>query len=314
VNFLASASIIKPAALRLGDKIGLIAPASSFNKEAFLAGCDRLRQMGFEPVYSQNIFDRDLYFAGNLERRVHELAAFLSRDDVKALIGVRGGYGSNYLLERLDFREFARHPKIVLGCSDLTSLLTAINDRTGLVTFHGPMAVKDIAAATFDSASWNSAFSGAASWDLPTSGVEVLKSGRAKGRFYGGCLSMLAAALGTDFEPQTDGTILFLEDVAEKPYRIDRMLMQLRLAGKFQRVRGFVFGEMLDCFQPGSQDYTLQQVVVRVLSEFKVPIVYGLKSGHVSGGNITLPLGVQAELVANDSGVQLKILESATSS
>src|SRR5262249_26829710 len=196
----------------------------------------------------------------------------------------------------------------------LTSLLTAINDRTGLVTFHGPMVAKDLAAATFDSASWNSALSGVASWELPTSGGEALKSGRAKGRLYGGCLSMLAASLGTDFEPQTDGTILFLEDVAEKPYRIDRMLMQLRLAGKFQRVRGFVFGEMLDCFQPGSQDYTLQQVVVRVLSEFKVPIVYGLKSGHVSGGNITLPLGVQAELVASDSGVQLKILESATSS
>jgi muramoyltetrapeptide carboxypeptidase len=314
VNFLASASIIKPPALRPGDKIGLIAPASSFNKEAFLAGCDRLRQMGYEPVYSQNIFDRDLYFAGNLERRVRELAGLLSRDDVKALIGVRGGYGSNYLLERLDFQEFARHPKILLGCSDLTSLLTAINDRTGLVTFHGPMVAKDLAAATFDSASWNSALSCAASWDLPTSGVEVLKSGRAQGRFYGGCLSMLAASLGTDFELQPDGTILFLEDVAEKPYRIDRMLMQLRLAGKFQRVRGFVFGEMLDCSQPGSQDYTLQQVVGRVLSEFKVPIVYGLRSGHVSSGNITLPLGVQAELVANDSGVQLKVLESATSS
>src|SRR5215475_7672116 len=166
---MASASIIKPPALRPGDKIGLIAPASSFNKEAFLSGCERLRQMGYEPVYSQNIFDRDLYFAGNLDRRVRELAAMLSRDDVKALIGVRGGYGSNYLLERLDFQEFARHPKILLGCSDLTSLLTAINDRTGLVTFHGPMVAKDFAAATVDSASWNSAFSGAASWDLTTS-------------------------------------------------------------------------------------------------------------------------------------------------
>lgn len=123
---------------------------------------------------------------------------------------------------------------------------------------------------------------------------------------------MLAASLGTDFEAQTDGTILFLEDVAEKPYRIDRMLMQLRLAGKFQGVRGFVFGEMLDCVQPGNQDYTLQQVIMRVLSEFRVPVVYGLKSGHVSSGNVTLPLGVQATLVADDSGVHLEILEPAT--
>lgn len=297
--------------MRPGDKIGLIAPASSFNKDAFLAGCDRLRQMGYEPVYSEDIFGRDLYFAGSAERRLRELKELLLRDDVKALIGVRGGYGSNYLLERLDFKEFARHPKILLGCSDLTSLLTAINDRTGLVTFHGPMVAKDIAAATFDVASWNNALSGPASWNLPAAGVEVLRSGRAQGRLYGGCLSMLAASLGTDFETQTAGTILFLEDIGEKPYRIDRMLMQLRLAGKFQGVRGFVFGEMLDCVQPGSQDYTLQQVIQRVLAEFKAPIVYGLKSGHVSGGNITLPIGVQAELAADDSGVQLKILEAA---
>jgi len=309
---LARAGTIKPPSLRPGDKVGLIAPASSFNKEAFLAGCDRLRQMGHQPLYSQNIFDRDLYFAGSSERRVRELEEMLVRDDVKALIGVRGGYGSNYLLERLDFNKFARHPKILLGCSDLTSLLTAIQDRTGLVTFHGPMVAKDIAAATFDSSSWNNAFSGSTSWDLPTSGVEVLNPGRAHGRLYGGCLSMLAASLGTAFELQTEGTILFLEDVAEKPYRIDRMLMQLRLAGKLRGVRGFVFGEMLDCIQPGNQDYTLQQVVSRVLSDFKGPIVFGLKSGHVSGANITLPLGVQVELKAESSSVQMKILEGAT--
>lgn len=311
MNFLAKARTIKPPALRPGEKIGLIAPASSFNQQAFLAGCDRLRQMGYDPVYSENIFDRDLYFAGSAERRLHELKELLLRDDVKALVGVRGGYGSNYLLERLEFKEFVRHPKILLGSSDLTSLLTAINDRTGLVTFHGPMVAKDIASGTFDISSWNNAFSGSASWELATV-VEVLKAGRAQGRLYGGCLSMLAASLATDFEAQTEGAILFLEDVAEKPYRIDRMLMELRLAGKFHSVRGFIFGEMLDCVQPGNQDYTLQQVILRVLSEFKVPIVYGLKSGHVSTGNITLPLGVQAELVADQSGVQLKILESAT--
>jgi muramoyltetrapeptide carboxypeptidase len=268
--------------------------------------------MGYEPVYSSNIFDRDLYFAGSTERRLRELKDMLLNDDIKALIGVRGGYGSNYLLDQLDFELFARYPKILLGCSDLTSLLTAVTDRTGLVTFHGPMVAKDIAAATLEAVSWNNAFSGATAWSLPTAGVEVLRAGQARGRLYGGCLSMLAASLGTEFAPQTTGSILFVEDIAEKPYRIDRMLMQLRLAGKLQGVRGFVFGEMLDCAQPGVRDYTLQQVIQRVLGEFSVPIAYGLKSGHVSGGNITLPLGVQAELVANDSGVQLKILEPAT--
>jgi muramoyltetrapeptide carboxypeptidase len=312
VSSLSSAQTIKPAALRPGDKIGLMAPASSFNREAFTAGCDRLRQMGYEPVYSESIFDRDLYFAGSAQRRVQEFEELLLRGDVKALIGVRGGYGSNYLLERLDFKKSAAHPKIILGCSDLTSLLTVIHDRTGLVTFHGPMLAKDISAGTFEASSWEQALGGATSWKVPTDGVEVLRSGSAQGKLYGGCLSLLVASLGTPYEIQTEGTILFMEDIGEKPYQIDRMLMQLRLAGKLKGVRGFIFGEMLDCVQPRGQDYTLQEVITRVLGECQVPIVYGLKSGHVSGGNITLPLGVQAELAAEASGAQLKILEAAT--
>ncbi len=312
MNSLARPGIIKPPALRPGDKVGLIAPASSFNREAFTAGCDRLRQVGYEPVFSDNIFERDLYFAGSAERRLRELEDLLSRDDVKALIGVRGGYGSNYLLERLNFERFSRHPKIILGCSDLTSLLAAINDRTGLIVFHGPMLAKDISAGTFEESSWSHALSGTSSWSIPADGVEVLRPGRAQGRLYGGCLSILVASLGTPFEIHTEGTILFLEDIGEKPYQIDRMLMQLRLAGKLKGVRGFIFGEMLDCIQPGGQNYTLQQVIIRVLAEYKVPIVYGLKSGHVSGGNITLPLGARAELAADESGVQLKILEATT--
>jgi muramoyltetrapeptide carboxypeptidase len=312
VSSLSSSQVIKPPALQPGDKIGLIAPASSFNREAFEAGCNRLRQMGYEPVFSPGTFERDLYFAGSPERRLHELEEMVQRDDIAALIGIRGGYGSNYLLPGLDFEIFAAHPKIVLGCSDLTTLLTAISDRTGLVTFHGPMVAKDIAGGTLEISSWNHALQAATSWSVPAEGVEVLRAGRAQGRLYGGCLSLLAASLGTPFEIETDGTILFLEDIGEKPYRIDRMLMQLLLAGKFEGVRGVVFGEMLDCAQPGGQSYTLQQVIQRVFTGYKVPIVYGLKSGHVSGGNITLPFGVRSELVANDSGVQLKILEAAT--
>jgi muramoyltetrapeptide carboxypeptidase len=295
-----------------GAKIGIFAPASHFNREAFLAGGDRLRQMGYEPVYSDSIFDRDIYFAGTAERRLPELESLIVRDDIAALVGVRGGYGSNYLLPDLNFEAFASHPKILLGCSDLTSILTAITDRTGLVTFHGPMIAKDIAGGGFEISSWNHAFQGAEQWDIPTSGVETLRTGQARGRLYGGCLSILVTSLGTPFEIQTDDTILFLEDIGEKPYQIDRMLMHLRLAGKLDKVRGFVFGEMLDCIQPGKQDYTLQQVIMRVLAEYRVPIAYGLKSGHVSGGNITLPINVEAELTAESSGVQLKILEAAT--
>ena len=307
-----AAKIIRPAALRRGDKIALVAPASSFNREAFLAGCNRLQQMGYEPVYSKDIFERDIYFAGSAERRAHEFHEFWRRDDIAALICVRGGYGSNYLLEKLNYGLIAAQPKVLLGCSDITSLLTTIHDRTGLIGFHGPMVAKDIADGTFDEASWKSALQGEANWSIPTSGVEVLRTGKATGRLYGGCLSMLVASLGTPFGIQTADTILFIEDIAEKPFRIDRMLMQLRLAGKLDKVRGFIFGEMLDCAPPKGETYTLQQVIMRVLAPYNVPIVYGLKSGHVTSGNITLPIGVQAELEAEGANVSLRILEAAT--
>src|ERR1700739_2628751 len=161
-NFLADAKTTRPAqivqapALRQGDKIGIIAPASSFNRDHFLAGCERLRRMGYEPVYSQDIFERDLYFAGSVDRRTHEFHEFWQRENIAALVCVRGGYGSNYLLEKLDYGMIAAHPKILLGCSDITSLLTAIHDRTGLIGFHGPMVAKDIADGTFDLLSWTS--------------------------------------------------------------------------------------------------------------------------------------------------------------
>ncbi len=307
-----SEPVLKPPALRGGDKVGILAPASSFSRQGFDAGCERLRTLGYIPIYSPDIFDRDLYFAGSAERRTHELEEFLIRDDIRGLVCVRGGYGSNYLLEKIHFDLFQRHPKILLGCSDITSLLTAIHDRTGLVTFHGPMLAKDIADNAFNILSFKQALQGSTDWQLPTDGMLVLRRGQAMGKLYGGCLSMLVASLGTPFEIQTHGTILFIEDVGEKPFRIDRMLMQLHLAGKLKGVRGFVFGEMLDCLPPPGESYTLPGVIQRVLAPYNVPIVYGLKSGHVSGGNCTVPLGVQAALVAADEGVELTILEAAT--
>ncbi len=249
--------IIQPPALKRGDKIGILAPASSFSKQAFEDGCNRLRQMGYEPVYSPTIFERDLYFAGSVARRREEFEDLLRNPEVAALICVRGGYGSNYMLESLNFDLFARHPKIVLGCSDITSLLTVITDRTGLVTFHGPMIAKDIAEGTFDEKSWNACFRGEPGWSIRSPDLKVLQPGHAKGRLYGGCLSMLAASLGTPYQIETDDTILFIEDVAEKPFRIDRMLMQLHLAGCLNGVRGFIFGEMLDCLPPENETYTL---------------------------------------------------------
>jgi muramoyltetrapeptide carboxypeptidase len=138
-----------------------------------------------------------------------------------------------------------------------------------------------------------------------------LAEGEAEGRLYGGCLSILVASLGTAYEIKTDDSILFLEDIGAKPYQIDRMLMQLKLAGKLENVRGLIFGEMLDCLQATNQDYSLQEVMMRIVGDLNIPVAYGLKSGHVTSNNITLPLGVKAKLQVEKENVGIKILESA---
>ena len=306
-------SRIKPPALRAGDKVGIVAPASNIKRELLEQGGAALRRMGYEPFYFNSIIERDLYFAGSVERRARELEEMFEREDVRAIICARGGYGSNYLLNRLDLRKIAAHPKIFVGYSDLTSLLTCFADSVGFVTFHGPMVTKDFASDDgVDIASWTAALSGAAEWEIGAgSGAGPMVQGQAEGILYGGCLSILVASLGTPNEIRTEGTILFLEDVAAKPFQIDRMLMQLKLAGKLNGVRGIVFGEMLDCRQSADQDYTLEEVVLRVVADLKIPVAFGLRSGHVSRANVTLPIGVRARVDVGDE-VKLRILESAT--
>jgi muramoyltetrapeptide carboxypeptidase len=307
---------IKPPALKKGDTVGIVAPASYFPRADFEAGCQALRQMGYNPVFDDSIFDRDLYFAGSVERRARELENMFARPEVKAIVCARGGYGANYLLPCLDIKKIAANPKIFVGYSDLTSLMTYLCDAAGMVTFHGPMIAKDFAKpGGVDTASWQSALGGENRWPLDfgaDSGVKSLVQGSAEGVLYGGCLSMLVESLGTPYEIRTEGTILFIEDVAAKPYQIDRMLMHLKLAGKLDSVRGLVFGEMLGCIQSPTQGYTLEEVIMRVVGDLGVPIAYGVRSGHVSKGNITLPIGGSALLNVGGSGVVLEILEPAT--
>jgi muramoyltetrapeptide carboxypeptidase len=316
MNDVTNSVRITPPALRPGDTIGIVAPASNVQREMLDAGCNALRDLGYEPVYLESILERELYFAGSVERRTRELEEMFARDDVRAIVCARGGYGANYLLRALDPAKIVAHPKIFVGYSDITTLLTCFADSAGFVTFHGPMVTKDFAHPDgVDMSSWNSALSGAATWSLelgPDSGVKPLVEGAAEGILYGGCLSMLVATLGTPHEIRTTGTILFVEDVATKPFQIDRMLMHLKLAGKLNDVRGIVFGEMLDCIQMQNQGYTLEEVVLRVVGDLGVPIAYGLHSGHVSRGNITLPIGVRAALRVTSTDVSLKFLESAT--
>ena len=306
---------VKPRALRPGDTVGIVAPASNVKKAELEAGCEALRSAGYRPFYLDSILEKDLYFAGSATRRTRELEEMFTREDVRAIVCARGGYGSNYLLEELDLEKVKGHPKIFVGYSDLTSLLTYFSDAAGLVTFQGPMVAKDWSHADgVDLASWQAAVSGATAWDVPV-GAEVrgLVEGEAEGVLYGGCLSILVASLGTPYEINTDGAILFLEDLAAKPYQIDRMLMQLKLGGLLDNVRGVVFGEMVQCVQITDQGYTLEEVVMRIVGDLGVPVAFGVRSGHVTSRNITLPFGVQARLSAAKDKIALRILESAVS-
>ena len=304
---------VKPPALRLGDTVGIVAPASNIKRTDFEAGCAALQSAGYRPFYLDSILEREIYFAGSVERRTAELEEMFSRDDVKAIVCARGGYGTNYLLEKLDLKRIKAQPKIFVGYSDVTALLTYFNDAGGFVTFHGPMIAKDWAHADgADLTAWRSALSGNVPWDVPLGAtVNALVDGVGEGRLYGGCLSILVASLGTPYQINTAGTILFLEDVAAKPYQVDRMLMQLKLGGHLDSVRGIIFGEMLDCVQTANQGYTLQEVVARIVGNLGVPVIFGLRSGHVTCGNITLPFGVRARLSVGGGEASLSILEAA---
>lgn len=305
--------ILKPPPLRRGDTIGIVAPASNIQRELFDAGVARLRELGYQVELGSSIFDQDLYFAGPPELRARDLMQMFERDDIRAILCARGGYGANYLLPLLDLDIVRRHPKILVGYSDITCLLTWITDETGLVTFHGPMATKDFGNQDgVNLESWLASLEGKSHFHLNP--IRTLNPGDAEGELYGGCLSILAASLGTPYEFETGNNILFLEDIGTKPYQIDRMLMQLKFAGKFDGVRGIVFGEMLDCVQPGGQNYSLEQVIMRVLGDLNIPIAFGLPSGHVRSGNVTLPFGVRSRLHAGQNSATLTILESGVCS
>lgn len=310
-------SLIRPGVLEKGDTVGIVAPAGPVNRQQFEAGIQALQGLGVVPVFSETILERELYFAGGVQRRVDELHEMFQLREVKAIICARGGYGSNYLLPHLNLELIAQNPKIVCGYSDLTTLLTHLHDELGLVGFHGPMLAKDFARPDgVNLKSFSFASSGQPDWTITSAdspSMEAICKGEAEGKLYGGCLSLLVASLGTPYEIRTEDTILFLEDLGEWPYQIDRMLMHLKYAGKLEEVRGIIFGEMLECSPPAGSSYTLQQVVGRILGDLKIPVAFGLRSGHVSAENITLPIGVRARLTVEE-GATLEILEAATTS
>ena len=277
---------------------------------------EALEQLGFEPAAGRHALTRGpLYFAGTEEQRLKDLNDALADDAVRVVFATRGGYGSNYLLEGLDLDLVAAHPKPIFGYSDLTAVQVALLDTLGLPSFYGPMVSPDFARENgVHLSSLLAALAGEPYTVGNREGMKLLRASHdarpVRGTLYGGCLSILVSLLGTAWEPQTEGKLLFLEDVSAKPYQVDRMLWQMMQAGKLDGVKGIVFGEMLDCVSPGAKPDLIEDVILQALAEFDGPIAFGLRSGHVSEGNVTLTLGVEAELT---SGLepQLRILEAA---
>ncbi|MDX2041001.1 MAG: LD-carboxypeptidase [Acidobacteriota bacterium] len=299
-----SSTIIKPAALRAGDTVAVVAPASNLKAEYLARGVAELERLGFRVKHRADILDKASYTAGSDQRRAEELMEVFADPEVKAVWAARGGYGVMRILPLLDETVLRANPKIFIGYSDLTALHLYLYRRFGWVTFHGPMAAKDLAggAEHYDRETLLAALMQTQPMgEITSPKIELLHRGSGQpvsGRLLGGCLSLVTAMIGTPDELDTRDSILFLEDTGTRPYALDRMLQQLRLAGKFDEVRGIVFGEMTDCTQNAEQGYTLQEVLADCTADFRVPVMFGLPSGHSPVGNLTLPLGVIATLDA----------------
>jgi len=296
-------SRIKPPALRAGDLIGIVAPASNIKLDLLEEGCRELERLGFRTLFRPGITTSYRYFSGTDERRAGELLEMIRNPEVRAVFCARGGYGSVRLISYLHPELIQANPKIINGSSDITSLLT-FWDRSGMVGFHGPMVATAIrqGLAGYDPKIFVDLLRGERV-RFPLGGTSVLRAGSGEGRLTGGCLSLVVATLGTTYEIDTTDSLLVLEDIDTRPYQIDRMLTHLKHAGKLDRVRGIIFGEMLNCAQHVHQGYSLEEVVMDVLDDTTFPVLYGFPTGHTSRANVMVPFGVEARLSLGSSSV-----------
>ena len=302
-------SLHKPPRLRPGDCIGVISPAAGVDAERLRRGCQALEELGFVVRLGEHVLARHRFLAGTDAQRAHELSAMFHDPTVKAIFCSRAGYGSGRLLPRLDFRLLAQRPKIFLGYSDVTLLLNAFVQQAGLVCFHGPLVAGEFADGLSARSQSHllgllSHGTGQARLAFPT----VIRSGMAEGRLLGGCLSVLTASLGTPFAAETRGCVLFLEDVGERPYRVDRMLTQLKQAGKLDGLAGVIFGEMSRCWEEPGELGPLLAVVEDIFADSAYPVGFGLPAGH-GGENFALPLGTRVRL--DTERQELRFLEPA---
>ena len=316
---------IRPKALKPGDTIGLITPSTYVSDPDRLALTERtIRYFGLTPKFAPNVKKRDGYLGGTVRERVADLHAMFSDPEVRGVFCIRGGFGSAHLLEEIDYGLIGRNPKIFLGYSDITAMHLAIHRKTGLTTFHGPVPLsrftkytqEHFRRALFETKPLGMLTNPPDSDALrPSHTLRTIRPGKARGPLMGGNLTLLSTTLGTPYEIDTKGKVLFIEDVDEQPYSIDRMLTHLKLAGKLDAAAGIVFGECADCkpreFRPSFEsNFSLGEILDRILGNLKIPVFTGLTIGHTDD-QLTLPLGVMATLDA-DKG-QLTLEEPALS-
>ena len=305
--------MLKPRALVAGDRLAVVAPASPFAREDFDHGIEELRRLGFQPLYDESVFARRNYVAGEPAVRAAALHAAWSDDSIAGIIGVRGGYGSVQMLPLLDKGLARRARKPFIGYSDLTSLLSFLTLGCGVVAFHGPMLAGRLGAgeSRYDRGSFLAALCGREPMgELAPKGLETIRRGEASGVLVGGTISQLVGSLGTPFAfAPPGGCVLFLDEVAERPYRLDRMITQCRQAGLLMRASAIVVGELPRCDEPHGES-TGRAVVADLLSDFAGTVLIGFPSGHTTGPAMTLPFGVRCRVVA-DGQPRLVVEEAA---
>jgi muramoyltetrapeptide carboxypeptidase len=305
--------MVKPRALRPGDRLAVVAPASPFSREEFDRGIEELQRLGFRTVYDDSVFAKARFVSGPADLRAAAIRRAWQDPTIAGVIAVRGGYGSMQVLPLLDPEEARRTRKPFIGYSDLTAVLTFLTVGCGLVAFHGPMIDGCLArgADKYDRESFvNALCRPEPMGELTAPGVETIRAGEASGPMFGGTLTQLVSSLGTPFAfAPPSGYVLFLEEVNERPYRLDRMVTQLGQAGLLKNAAAVVIAELPGCDEPSGEP-TARAAMADLFREFPGPVLVGFPSGHTTGPSLTLPLGVRCRVVA-DAHPRLVIEESA---
>jgi muramoyltetrapeptide carboxypeptidase len=301
---LKSSQAIVPPPVFPGDTVGLIAPAGSITNENNLkAGLDILRNRGFKVKYSRSMIHSKGYLAGSDQKRALEFNNLWSDPEVKGLVAARGGYGSMRMIDLIDMKRIRKNPKILIGFSDLTVLLTAISRNTGLVTYHGPVVTTLSSINKKSQTCFFKVLEGNVSSCLKSVRLKILRGGNSRGILLGGNLTTLVHTIGTPYEIPWHQAILFIEDIGESPYRLDRLLTHLALAGRLKKIKGLILGSFTDDDKKEKKllKETVQNRVLELLAGYDMPIWTDFPIGH-GRRNITLPIGTE---VLMDSRVNM---------